>query len=101
MSWGDSPAAWRLYGAEDSEHFRIRLLEEVGVAVLADIHFGTRVSETEKVVLSISQTVRQIAGLQQQIATQITHLAESIRDVQDALDPTTVLKYDMLNEPYN
>lgn len=60
-----------------------------------------RMAETEKVVLTISQTVRQIAGLQQQIATQISHLSESIRDIQDALDPTSVLKYDMLNEPYN
>ena len=30
-------------GAADSEEFRKRLLHEAGVAVLADIHFGTRV----------------------------------------------------------
>ena len=33
---------WRI-GAADSEEFRKRLLHEAGVAVLADIHFGTRV----------------------------------------------------------
>ena len=30
-------------GAKDSEEFRKRLLNEAGVAVLADIHFGARV----------------------------------------------------------
>ena len=30
-------------GAEDSEVFRKRLLNDFGVAVLADIHFGSRV----------------------------------------------------------
>jgi aspartate/methionine/tyrosine aminotransferase len=30
-------------GAADSEDFRKRLLNEAGVAVLADIHFGARV----------------------------------------------------------
>ena len=30
-------------GAADSEEFRKRLLNEAGVAVLADIHFGARV----------------------------------------------------------
>ena len=31
-----------MVGAEDSEVFRKRLLNEAGVAVLADIHFGAR-----------------------------------------------------------
>ena len=35
-------ACWRV-GAADSEEFRKRLLHEAGVAVLADVHFGTRV----------------------------------------------------------
>lgn len=30
-------------GSADSEEFRRRLLNEAGVAVLADIHFGARV----------------------------------------------------------
>ena len=46
--WPDVTEACNITGSKDSEHFRIRLLEEVGVAVLADIHFGTRVSETEQ-----------------------------------------------------
>jgi aspartate/methionine/tyrosine aminotransferase len=32
-----------MIGAQDSEEFRKRLLTEAGVAVLADIHFGSRV----------------------------------------------------------
>jgi aspartate/methionine/tyrosine aminotransferase len=32
-------------GAKDSEEFRVRLLNEAGVAVLADIHFGPRVPD--------------------------------------------------------
>ena len=32
-----------MIGAADSEEFRKRLLNEAGVAVLADIHFGSRV----------------------------------------------------------
>ncbi|MAW34186.1 MAG: aspartate aminotransferase [Proteobacteria bacterium] len=46
--WPDVTEACNITGSKDSEHFRIRLLEEVGVAVLADIHFGTRVSENEQ-----------------------------------------------------
>lgn len=33
-----------MIGASDSEDFRKRLLNEAGVAVLADIHFGARVA---------------------------------------------------------
>jgi aspartate/methionine/tyrosine aminotransferase len=32
-----------MIGAKDSEELRARLLNEAGVAVLADIHFGPRV----------------------------------------------------------
>ncbi|MNC94758.1 aspartate aminotransferase [compost metagenome] len=35
--------ACRRIGARDSEEFRQRLLHEAGVAVLADVHFGSRV----------------------------------------------------------
>jgi aspartate/methionine/tyrosine aminotransferase len=34
-----------MVGAADSEVFRKRLLIEAGVAVLADIHFGSRVPD--------------------------------------------------------
>ena len=42
-AWPNVTEACRRIGAADSEEFRKRLLTEVGVAVLADIHFGTRV----------------------------------------------------------
>jgi aspartate aminotransferase len=43
--WPNVTEACRLIGAEDSEEFRKRLLNEAGVAVLADIHFGSRVPD--------------------------------------------------------
>jgi len=42
-AWPNVTEACRLTGAADSEEFRKRLLNEAGVAVLADIHFGQRV----------------------------------------------------------
>jgi aspartate/methionine/tyrosine aminotransferase len=42
-AWPNVTEACRRIGAADSEEFRKRLLAEAGVAVLADIHFGTRV----------------------------------------------------------
>ena len=41
-AWPNVTEACRMIGAADSEEFRKRLLKEAGVAVLADIHFGTR-----------------------------------------------------------
>jgi aspartate/methionine/tyrosine aminotransferase len=41
--WPNVTEACRRVGAADSEEFRKRLLNEAGVAVLADIHFGSRV----------------------------------------------------------
>ena len=41
--WPNVTEACRLIGAADSEEFRKRLLNEAGVALLADIHFGMRV----------------------------------------------------------
>ncbi len=41
--WPNVTEACRRIGVADSEEFRKRLLNEAGVAVLADIHFGTRV----------------------------------------------------------
>jgi len=43
--WPNVTEACRMTGIADSELFRKRLLEEVGVAVLADIHFGSRVPD--------------------------------------------------------
>ncbi len=42
-AWPNVTEACRRTGAADSEEFRKRLLNDAGVAVLADIHFGTRV----------------------------------------------------------
>ena len=42
-AWPNVTEACRMVGAADSEEFRKRLLNEAGVAVLADIHFGSRV----------------------------------------------------------
>lgn len=42
-AWPNVTDACRMVGAADSEEFRKRLLNEAGVAVLADIHFGARV----------------------------------------------------------
>ena len=42
-AWPNVTEACRMVGAADSEVFRRRLLHEAGIAVLADIHFGSRV----------------------------------------------------------
>jgi aspartate aminotransferase len=42
-AWPNVTEACRMTGAADSEEFRKRLLHEAGLAVLADIHFGSRV----------------------------------------------------------
>jgi aspartate/methionine/tyrosine aminotransferase len=42
-AWPNVTEACRMTGCGDSETFRRRLLNEAGVAVLADIHFGRRV----------------------------------------------------------
>ena len=42
-AWPNVTEACRMIGAADSEEFRKRLLHEAGVALLADIHFGSRV----------------------------------------------------------
>src|SRR5436190_9015298 len=42
-AWPNVTDACRMTGCPDSETFRKRLLNEAGVAVLADVHFGRRV----------------------------------------------------------
>jgi aspartate aminotransferase len=42
--WPNVTEACRMVGAADSEEFRKRLLYEAGVAVMADIHFGSHVA---------------------------------------------------------
>jgi aspartate aminotransferase len=65
-AWPNVSEACRRVGAADSEEFRKRLLNEAGVAVLADIHFGTRVpGEGQHVRFSYAASKQQIeAGVQ-------------------------------------
>lgn len=44
-AWPNVTKACEMVGAKNSEEFRKRLLNEAGVAVLADIHFGSRVPD--------------------------------------------------------
>jgi len=64
--WPNVTEACRRIGAADSEDFRRRLLNEAGVAVLADIHFGTRVAgEGQHVRFSYAASTQAIeAGVQ-------------------------------------
>jgi aspartate/methionine/tyrosine aminotransferase len=64
--WPNVTEACRLIGAADSEEFRKRLLTEAGVAVLADIHFGSRVpGEGQHVRFSYAASKQAIeAGVQ-------------------------------------
>ena len=65
-AWPNVTEACQRIGAADSEEFRKRLLHEAGVAVLADIHFGTRVpGEGQHVRFSYAASKAQIeAGVQ-------------------------------------
>ena len=59
--WPNVTEACRRIGAADSEEFRKRLLNEAGVAVLADIHFGSRVpGEGQHVRFSYAASREQI-----------------------------------------
>ena len=71
--WPNVTEACRMIGARDSEDFRKRLLNEAGVALLADIHFGTRVpGEGQHVRFSY-------AASREQIEAGVERLAEFIR----------------------
>jgi aspartate/methionine/tyrosine aminotransferase len=71
--WPNVTEACRLVGAQDSEEFRKRLLNEAGVALLADIHFGSRVpGEGQHVRFSY-------AASKQAIEAGVGRMAEFIR----------------------
>ncbi len=71
--WPNVTEACRMIGAADSEEFRKRLLNEAGVALLADIHFGTRVpGEGQHVRFSY-------AASKQAIEKGVARMAEFIR----------------------
>ncbi|HEU5337750.1 MAG TPA: hypothetical protein VFU39_00550, partial [Sulfuricaulis sp.] len=71
--WPNVTEACALIGAKDSEEFRSRLLNEAGVAVLADIHFGSRVpNEGQHIRFSY-------AASRQAIEQGVARLADFIR----------------------
>ena len=73
-AWPNVTEACRLIGAKDSEEFRKRLLNEAGVAVLADIHFGPRVPDE-------GQHIRfSYAASNEAIEKGIARMADFIRD---------------------
>ena len=72
--WPNVTEACRMIGAQDSEEFRKRLLNEAGVALLADIHFGTRVpGEGQHVRFSY-------AASKQAIEQGVARMADFIRE---------------------
>jgi aspartate/methionine/tyrosine aminotransferase len=73
-AWPNVTEACRMIGARDSEDFRKRLLNEAGVAVLADIHFGQRVPDE-------GQHIRfSYAASNEAIEKGIARMAEFIRN---------------------
>jgi len=72
-AWPNVTEACRRIGAADSEEFRKRLLNEAGVAVLADIHFGSRVpGEGQHVRFSYAASNKAIEAGVQRMADFIT-----------------------------
>jgi len=72
-AWPNVTEACRMIGAKDSEELRRRLLNEAGVAVLADIHFGARVPDE-------GQHIRfSYAASNQAIEQGVARMAEFIR----------------------
>jgi len=73
-AWPNVTEACRMIGAKDSEELRKRLLNEAGVAVLADIHFGARVPDE-------GQHIRfSYAASNQAIEEGVARMADFIRD---------------------
>jgi aspartate aminotransferase len=78
-AWPNVTEACRMVGAADSEEFRKRLLNEAGVAVLADIHFGSRVpGEGQHLRFSYAASKEAIA---QGIARMTEFIRENTRKV--------------------
>jgi aspartate/methionine/tyrosine aminotransferase len=77
-AWPNVTEACALIGARDSEELRRRLLNEAGVAVLADIHFGPRVEGD-------GQHIRfSYAASEQTIENGVARCAEFIRKAAKA-----------------
>ena len=60
--WPNITEACRTIGCENSEEFRKRLLNEYGVAVLADVHFGNRISNQSYIRFSYATSTENIKG---------------------------------------
>ena len=76
--WPNITEACAMIGVEDSEQFRVRLLHEAGVAVLSDIHFGSRVPDE-------GQHIRfSYAASNEAIEKGVARLAEFIRSNSQA-----------------
>ncbi|MEW6663789.1 MAG: pyridoxal phosphate-dependent aminotransferase [Thermodesulfobacteriota bacterium] len=74
--WPNVTEACRMVGAADSEDLRRRLLNEAGVAVLADIHFGSRVpGEGQHIRFSYAASREAIETGVERIAGYIRHEA--------------------------
>ena len=77
-AWPNVTEACRMTGCADSEEFRKRLLHEAGVAVLADIHFGTRVpGEGQHIRFSYATSNANIERGLQQIAAFVAQASRS------------------------
>jgi aspartate aminotransferase len=78
-AWPNVTEACRMIGAADSEEFRKRLLHEAGVAVLADIHFGSRVpGEGQHVRFSYAASK---AAIEQGVARMAEFIRKNARKV--------------------
>ena len=77
-AWPNVTEACRMTGCADSEEFRKRLLHEAGVAVLADIHFGSRVpGEGQHIRFSYATSNANIERGLQQIAAFVAQASKS------------------------
>jgi aspartate aminotransferase len=78
-AWPNVTEACRMIGVADSEEFRKRLLNEEGVAILADIHFGSRVpGEGQHVRFSYAASKQ---AIEQGVARMVEFIKKNTRRV--------------------
>jgi len=77
--WPNVTEACKMIGVTDSEEFRKRLLNEEGVAILADIHFGSRVpGEGQHVRFSYAASKQ---AIEQGVARMVEFIKKNTRRV--------------------
>ncbi|KPK20107.1 MAG: hypothetical protein AMJ67_03575 [Betaproteobacteria bacterium SG8_41] len=77
--WPNVTEACKMIGVTDSEEFRKRLLNEAGVAILADIHFGSRVpGEGQHVRFSYAASKQ---AIEQGVARMVEFIKKNTRRV--------------------